>query len=56
MKRYVTEVANEFLNVKKFPEDKKQKINQVIEYTKRGMITSIEAVQTILKIACESEN
>lgn len=50
MKRYVKEIANEFLNIKFYPEEYKQKIKKVVNYAERGLITSLEAVQMIIQI------
>lgn len=51
MKRYVKEIANEFLNVKKYPETDKQKILEIVHYADRGLITSLEAVEAMLKVS-----
>lgn len=50
MKRYVKEIANEFLKVEKYPEEDKQKIQEIVNFAERGMITSMEAVKEILKV------
>lgn len=50
MKRYVKEIANEFLKVEKYPEEDKQKIQKIINFAERGLITSMEAVRMILKV------
>ena len=50
MKRYVKEIANEFLNVRNYPEKEKQVIQEIVSFAERGLITSMEAVKAILKV------
>lgn len=49
MKRYVKEIANEFLNVRNYPNEQRQKIISIVNFAERGLITSMEAVREILK-------
>ena len=48
MKRYVKEIASEFLKVEKYPEEDRQKIQEIVSFAERGLITSMEAVKAIL--------
>ena len=50
MKRYVKEIAREFLKVEKYPEEDKQKIQEIVNFAERGLITSMEAVKAIIRI------
>lgn len=54
MKRYVKEIANEFLKVKNLPEDNKRRIQRIIVCCERGIITSLEAVSVIMYIGKEN--
>ena len=55
MRRYVKEIANEFLKVKNYPEEDRKKIERIVSCCERGICTSIEAVSVILKIHNEAE-
>ena len=48
MKRYVLEFANEFLKNTLMKEEYKERIRQIVECCKRGNISSVEAVGSIL--------
>lgn len=55
MKRYVKEIANEFLKVKNYPEDDRNRIERIVSCCERGLCTSIEAVSVIMNIHKEAE-
>lgn len=50
MKRYVKEIAAEYLNNPLLPRSRKEQVENVLTCCHKGMITSIEAVRTILKL------
>ena len=54
MKRYVKEIANEFLRIENLPEDSKQRIERVLVCCERGMCTSLKAVSVIMNIGKEN--
>lgn len=48
-KRYVVEFAGEFLKNPMLSDDYKVEIRRILEHCKRGQISSVEAVECILK-------
>ena len=49
-KRYVVEFAGEFLKNPALSDGYKVEIRSILEHCKRGRITSVEAVECILKL------
>ena len=49
-KRYVVEFAGEFLKNPALSDSYKVEIRRILEHCKRGRITSVEAVECILKL------
>lgn len=54
MKRYVKEIANEFLKIENLSEDIKCRIERVVVCCERGLCTSLEAVSIIMYIGKEN--
>lgn len=51
IKRYVKEIANEFLRNPAFPSREKGRINRIITCCEKGACSSMEAVSVIMSIA-----
>lgn len=50
MRRYVVEFANECLHHPYMPESDKEQIKKIVKLCERGLITSFEAVDMIVKV------